>query len=118
MENSVIKDDGTVFEGDGIIRVFKVETPEKTFWFEFNYEVADNGLDFWIVVSNFGLARREAAGSRTPLVRWKFTALEAQTALSRLRDFFLGSKERLIRGAESKSRLLGVKFPSGWITLK
>lgn len=124
MENPLIKSDGTVFDGERVIRVFKVETQEKSFWFEFNFEVAENGIDEWIVVSNFGLARREAAGSKTPLVRWKFTPLEAQTAQARLRDFFLGSKERnvpafpLIAGAQSKSRLLGVKFPNGWITLK
>ena len=95
MQSATIQSDGTSLTGEEVIRLFKVETDQKTFWFELDYEVAENGLDFWIVVSNFGLARRSAAGSKTPLVRWKFTALEAQTAAqARLREFFFGSAEK------------------------
>jgi len=124
MQDATIQDDGTVFDGDGIIRVFKVETPEKTFWFEFDFEVAENGVDFWIAVNNFGLVRRSAAGSKTPLVRWKFTADEARVAQARLREFFFGSQEKNIApfpipsGSQSKVKCLGIKFSEGWITIE
>ena len=124
LESATIKYDGAVREAgsDGApIEVFVVEMPQRSFWFETSYKYADNEHDFWVTVWNFGLHRRTAAGSRTPLVRDTFTASDAATARARLEALFLGRKDTAalpyVPFRMAQTKCLGVNFPDGWITV-
>jgi len=121
LTNAVIKYDGSVRGPyDTGINVFVVRTSEGSFWFETKYEFAKNGADFFVIVWNFGLRSKEAAGSIDPGERRPFTASEAKAARARLESFFTGPRDNsslpyLFQMA--RARCLGVKFPTDWITI-
>ena len=121
LENATIKADGMVREAGPNgepVQVYIVEMPDRSFWFETYYKYVENSNDHWVTIWNFGLHRRTAAGSKTPLVRDEFTAAEAATARRRLETLFLGPQDNpALLWHPPKTRCLGVNFPDGWITV-
>jgi hypothetical protein len=121
LEIAAIKADGSLRGPDDYgIDMFRVDTPQGPFWFEAYFNFAPNGCDFTVVIKNFGLWRKSAAGSTTPNVRKKFSASEARSAESHLKAFFLGPKDNpglpyLLR--LPKANCIGVDFPKGWISI-
>src|SRR4029079_5946946 len=97
------------------IHLFLVETDAVHFWFEVEYEFAENQTDFWVVIRNFGLHRRSAAGSKPGLATRRFNVAEGNAAQAALKALFLGppENERLpfFPFKLGRSRCLGVKFP-------
>ena len=104
------------------IEVFVVETDQGPFWFEVSYKFADNQNAFWVTVGNFGLRRREAAGSTLPALRRSFSAAEAEAARKRVEAVFLGPHDNpdlpFLPFRRGRNKCRGVTFPDGWITVK
>jgi hypothetical protein len=121
-ENAAVRFAGVVLgANDRPIEMFVVETIDGLFWFEAKTDYLENGNDFRTTIRNFGLHRKFAAGSTTPLARRSFSAVDSQAAKARVELFFLGSNDKTslpyspFPGA--KGRCMGVKFPDGWATI-
>jgi hypothetical protein len=101
------------------IDVFRLSSNKDSVLFEMRYAFAENGNDFWVVISNFGIPSADAAGSRTPLMQSKFNASEAQSAKKRIEEYFSGTERKnFMPFCIAKARYLETKFVDGWIRIK
>jgi hypothetical protein len=101
------------------IDVFRLSSNKDSVLFEMRYPFAQNGNDFWVVISNFGIPSPAAAGSKTPLLQARFDPIEAQSAKRRIEEFFSGTEEKDFMPFNlPKARYLGTKFADGWIRIK
>jgi hypothetical protein len=123
LKNAAIKWDGRVRGGpnDQPIDMYVVETREGLLWFEVENEYAKNENDFQVIVCNFGLRDKSAAGSTWALLRRNFTPAEVQTARARLEALFLGPHDDpslpFVPFRIGQGKCLGVNFPRGWINV-
>ncbi len=98
------------------VRVFSIEGSKGITFFEVKFEFAENGNDFWVVISNFGIPSVSAAGSGPGIVQRKFNDTEAESARERLEEYFNGPEEKRFGPfGSSRATFLGVKYESGWI---
>ena len=101
------------------IDVLRMDTESGPIFFEMHLRFAENGNDFWVVISNFGLPSTTLAGSQSPSVQRKFSPAEIESVRERLREYFSGPEEKkYVPFSVSGSRLLGVEFADGWVVQK
>jgi len=101
------------------IDVFRLSSNKDSVLFEMRYPFAQNGNDFGVVISNFGIPSPAAAGSKTPLMQAGFDPIEALSAKRRIEEYFSGPEEKsFIPFNLGKGRYLGAKFVDGWIRIK
>jgi len=101
------------------IDVFRLSSNKDSVLFEMRYPFAQNGNDFWVIISNFGIPSADAAGSKTPLMQSEFNDIEAQSAKRRIEEYFSGpERKNFMPFYLAKARYLGTKFADGWIRIK
>jgi hypothetical protein len=91
------------------------ETGINLFTFEVAYRI-ENGNNFHVVISNFGLPGREWAGSKAPIVQMRFSSEEAESAKRRLIEFFSGQEDKPYMPFNlPQANFLGADFAKNWI---
>jgi hypothetical protein len=106
-------------DNDEMVNVFSIETGLGITFFRADYEFAQNGHDFWILISNFGIDNPNNAGFEYPDNQRRFRSQEIESATDRIREYFSGPEEKkFIPFTIEKARFLGVKFTPGWAILK
>lgn len=115
--DNVIRMDSYVKGADEVgICVFTIESRNGEILFEVKFSLSENKCDFWVIVSNFGIPDRYAAGSKSGILQRLFTHTEAETAKRRIEEYFTGSeKKEFPPFSMSRAVCLGVKFSEQWI---
>jgi hypothetical protein len=101
------------------IRLFTIEPPGKKILFEVAYRYGEDGNDFHVVISNFGLSDRGWAGSKSSRVQMKFSPEAAESARGRIVEFFSGAEDKpFMPFSVPQARFRGVEFAKSWINEK
>ncbi len=101
------------------IDVFCLEIGKDLILFEVAYEYAENGSDFFVRISNFGLRSKFSAGIRSPELLRKFTFAELMSAMNRIEKYFAGSEKKTSLPFNlPNSRFISMKFVDGWAVEK
>jgi hypothetical protein len=97
------------------ISVFVIEADKEQALFEVDFKFAENGNDFWVIISNFGLKGKAFAGSKTPAAQRNFSHETIVSARRRLEEYFSSSEEKKYSPFDSsKASFLGIRFSDGW----
>lgn len=103
----------------GLINLYRISGAHSSVLFQVAYAFAENGSDFWVVVSNFGLPRASLAGSTASLTRVEYTPEEIESARQRIEAHFQGPEEKnYFPFDDAKGATLGVRFVDGWAKAK
>jgi hypothetical protein len=109
-----IEADAVVPHNGSRINVFRTSSNRGQVLFEVDYKFAKNGNDFTVIISNFGIPNKFAAGSEG--VQKKFNSVESNSARQRIEEYFYDSKEKKAFPFEmGRGRFLGIEFVDGWI---
>jgi hypothetical protein len=99
--------------------VCRLGSEEPSVLFVTRTRFVENGNDFWVEISEFGISSREAVGSTSPNLRHRFTMADAESAKHRIVEYFSSEEPKFFFPFNfAKARYAGTKFQDGWVFIK